>query len=185
MINNSVLSAVYARRSIRRFKRQPVEREKIDTLVRAAMAAPSTCNLQVWEFIVIDQPERAERVRALSESGSFYAPVVMVLCADTRNVPWKDEDWKIDCAAAVENMMIAAPSLGLGSCWIGSYDMTGLRVFLNIPAEIQVMNLVYFGYPDEQKAAGSKYDQSAVYWQNYDPARGRTLRKMGDPDDRQ
>lgn len=75
-------------------------------------------------------------------------------------------------------MMLAATAMGLGSVWIGSHDEREVQKILNIPDSILVMNIVYFGYPDEEKKPGTKYTEDAVYWQQYDLDRKRTLRTM-------
>lgn len=62
--------------------------------------------------------------------------------------------------------------------WIGSFDMDAVRKLLDIPDHIYIMSVVYFGYPDEQKEPGTKYNAEAVYWQKYDPKRNRQLRTM-------
>jgi nitroreductase len=76
-------------------------------------------------------------------------------------------------------MMIAAAAMGLGSVWIGSHDEAVIRVLFNIPDRIQVMNIVYFGYPDEDKKPGTRYNEEAVFWNKYDPERKRVLRSVG------
>lgn len=173
-----VLETIYQRRSIRSYKEQEVEQEKIITLLKAGMAAPSACNLQVWEFVVVTEKEMLRDLKITISEGNYNAPVAMVICANTSNVPWKGEDWRVECSAAVENMMIAATAMGLGSVWIGSQDEEKVRLLLGIPEHIHVMNVVYFGYPDEQKKPGTKYREDAVYWQSYDANRQRTLRSM-------
>ena len=175
-----VFDAIYSRRSIRAYvEGKEVEKEKIIKLLKAGMAAPSTCNLQTWEFIVVTEKEMVDQLKGTITYGDYNAPMAMVICGNTVNIPWQDEDWKIDCSAAVENMMIAATSMGLGSVWIGSFDMEALRKLLAIPAHISVMSVVYFGYPNEQKEPGTKYNEEAVYWQKYDPKRNRKLRSLG------
>ncbi len=174
-----VFDAIYSRRSIRSYiEGKEVEQEKILKLLKAGMAAPSTCNLQTWEFIVVTEKEMVDQLKNTTSQGNYNAPMAMVVCGNTVNIPWKDEDWKIDCSAAVENMMIAATAMGLGSVWIGSFDMDAVRKLLDIPNHIYIMSVVYFGYPDEQKKPGTKYNAEAVYWQKYDPKRNRQLRTM-------
>lgn len=170
-----VFDAIYGRRSIRTYlEDKEIEHDKIIKLLKAAMAAPSTCNLQVWEFIAVTEKETLGQLINIVQQ--YYAPLAMVICANTKNIPWNDEDWKIDCSAAVENMMIAAVSMGLGSVWIGAYDMDAVRKLLAIPDDIKVMNIVYFGYPAKTKKPATKYDEDAVYWQKYDSTRKRSLR---------
>lgn len=174
----NILDVIFKRRSIRKYKDKEIEQEKIIKLLKAGMAAPSTCNLQVWEFIVVTEKEIIRQLKNTIDQGNYNAPMAIVICANTVNVPWDDEDWKIDCSAAVENMMIAAIAMGLGSIWIGSHDEAAVRKLLDIPDHIFVMNVVYFGYPDEEKRPGTKYNEEAIYWQKYDPNRKRNLRTI-------
>lgn len=174
-----VLNTIFGRRSIRRYKAQEVERGQIIRLLQAGMAAPSTCNLQIWEFVIVTERGRLDALRRSTVQGDFNAPVAVVVCGNTANVPWDDEDWRIDCSAAVENMMVAATAMGLGSVWIGGFDEAAVRALLGIPDHIKVMSVVYFGYPAEEKSPGTKYSEEAVYWETYDTGRKRNLRTMG------
>ncbi len=168
-----VFDALYARRSVRRYQPdRPVEPEKIDLLLKAAMAAPSACNIQPWEFIVVTQPETLAQVRQhCGQFGGYNAPLIIVTCAYRDYIPWPGDDGIVDCAAAMENMHVAAPALGLGSVWIGGFDAPGLRAVLDIPANVAVSGVAYFGYPAEHPNPRTQYLDSAVYWEKYDPAR--------------
>ena len=177
MNEKTVLGAIFARRSIRHFaENKPVEKEKINILLEAAMAAPSACNLQPWEFIVVSEKENLDKLYTAMQPGSPSAPLAMIICANVSGIPWGGEGWRIDCSAAVENMMLAAVSMELGSLWIGSHNEETVRKLFNIPENIRLMSIVYFGYPDEVKEAGTRYTEDAVYWEKYDPSRKRTMR---------
>jgi nitroreductase len=179
MDSQPVLSCIFARRSIRSYvDNKPVEREKIEILLQAAMAAPSACNLQPWEFIIIDDPSEMKAFKKLVRGGQFNAPMAMIVCARTSYVPWEGNGWQIDCAAAIENMMLAAVEMGLGSLWIGDYNQQGVRELLNIPEGVEPMSVVYFGYPAEHKRPVTRYKEEAVYWGKYDPAREHTPRTI-------
>lgn len=174
-----VREAIYNRRSIRSYVvGKQVEDEKIIKLLEAGMAAPSACNLQPWEFIVVTEKDMMDKLTSTITQGACNPPMAMVICGNTANIPWEGEDWKIDCSAAVENMMIMATTLGLGSLWIGSSDREQVREILDIPDNIGVMSVVYFGYPNESKKSKTRYNESAVFWQKYDPKRVRQMRTM-------
>ncbi len=175
-MEEKVFDAIFARRSIRRYDDRVVEKDKIIKLLKAGMAAPSACNLQPWEFIVVTDKEQLRRLE--ENAPNYNAPVAMIVCANTKSIPWEGSDWKLDCSAAVENMMIAASALGLGSVWIGMFGMEAVRKQFNIPEDIHVMSVVYFGYPVKAKSSATKYNEEAVYWQKYDPSRKRSLRTM-------
>ena len=178
LCEKDIFDVIFKRRSIRRYKEKEVEQEKIIKLLRAGMAAPSACNLQVWEFIVVTEKEMVGQLKGTISEGNYNATMAIVVCGNTVNVPWDGEGWMIECSTAVENMMIAATAMGLGSVWIGSHDETAVRKLLDIPDHIFVMSVVYFGYPDEEKKPGTKYNEEAVFWQKYDPDRKRNLRTI-------
>ena len=177
-----VLDNILARRSIRYYvEDKPVEREKIQVLLQAAMAAPSACNLQPWEFVIVDDPEDLAELKAFIPGGQNNAPMAMVVCARTSYVPWEGNGWQIDCAAAIQNMMLAAVEMGLGSLWIGDFKRDDVREKLCIPEGVELVSVVYFGYPAEMKKPVSRYKEEAVYWGEYNPERRhaeRTIRAM-------
>lgn len=170
---NRDLELIFRRRSIRAYiEGKEVEREKIMKLLEAAMAAPSACNIQPWEFIVVTEKETVAAIKnSIPRWGNYNAPLVMVVCSYTKYIPWKGDGGMIDCSAAVENMLLAATAMGLGSVWIGGFDREALRAILDIPEQVLPVAVVYFGYPAEQKEPRTKYLEEAVYWQKYDPER--------------
>jgi len=178
-MEKNVLEVIFARRSIRRFiEGKQIEKDKIIKLLEAGMAAPSACNLQPWEYIIVSDNERMEQLINSTQAGKINAPLAMIICANTKNIPWEGQGWMIDCSAAVENMMIAATAMGLGSVWVGSHNEEFIRKLCNVPSNIKIMNMVYFGYPDEFKPAGTRFTEDAVYWENYDSNRNRSMRTV-------
>lgn len=173
-----VFDAISGRRSIRAYlEDRDVEPEKIRRLLEAAMAAPSACNLQPWEFIVVTDKERVRAIKqSIARWGDYNAPLIIVVCGDPDRIPWDGDHGVLDCAAAIENMLIAATAMGLGSVWIGGFDPPAIRGLLNIPASVVPVGLVYFGYPAEQPEPRTKYLDDAVHWQVYDPERERRPR---------
>lgn len=169
-----IFDLMYSRRSIRVYREdKPVEREKIGLLLKAAMAAPSACNLQPWEFIVVDEKEGAARLKDCIGAGNgryYNAPAALVVCGNTSYIPWEDTG-VMDCSAAIENILLAASALGLGAVWIGDIDRGAISSLLEIPAHVAVQSIVLFGYPAEQKPPRTQYTEEAVYWQKYDPQR--------------
>ncbi|NLX35586.1 MAG: nitroreductase family protein [Chloroflexi bacterium] len=172
-----VFDALYARRSIRLYRDQPVEQAKLVRLLQAAMAAPSACNIQPWEFVVVSEPEGMARLReVIPENGHYNAPAAIVVCGCPELIPWDDDDGGADCCAAIENMLIAAVAMGLGSVWIGGFDRGAIRALLDIPAQVVPIGIVYLGYPAEAKEPRTQYLPTAVHWQHYDTARPRDRR---------
>lgn len=178
MSDHPVFDAILARRSIRSFQDKPVEREKIQQLLKAAMAAPSACNLQPWAFIVVDEPETLARVKDAAEQGKYNAPLTIVVCGINKHIPWGGTGWMQECGAAVQNMLLAGTELGLASVWIGGFDAAALSAALEIPDDVHPMCIVEFGYPAYEREPLSWYAEEAVYWQKYDSKKPRTLRTM-------
>jgi nitroreductase len=171
---NDVFKAIYARRSIRRFNSvHAVEREKIVSLLKAAMAAPSACNIQPWEFVVVTDAATVEKLRvATGENGRYDAPAIIAVCGDDAHIPWKDHG-VFDCAAAAQNMMLVAPTLGLGTVVIGGFDRVEVKSLLSIPEGVEPICLLYVGYPGEEKCPRTRFTDAAVHWERFDGERPR------------
>ncbi len=172
-----ILNAIYARRSIREFiQDKPVERNKLETLLKAAMAAPSACNIQPWDFIVIEDKESIREIQDNIDEYAKYDPtVIIVICGNNEFIPWKGYGI-IDCACAMENIMIAAHAMGLGTVCIGGFDQRRVKEQLEIPENIEAVGMLYVGYPGEEKKPRTKYLEEAVHWGKYDRQRTRKPR---------
>lgn len=171
------IDAIYARRSIRSYQRRPVDKETIIALLKAATAAPSAVNCQPWEFVVTDDEEQLARVKEACLFARYNAPSAIVVCGNMQ-LALKGPDkelWVQDCSAATQNILIAATSLGLGSVWIGIYPVEprvqAIKQIFDMPEHVIPMSIVYVGYPAEEKAPRTQYDEKRVYWQRYDPQR--------------
>lgn len=162
------MNAIFHRVSIRKFQERPVEQEKITLMLRAAMAAPSACNQQPWEFYVVTDKEK---IAELSESTPFTkpakgAPVVIVPCyrTDTKLLNYAE----IDMSAAVQNLLLEADELGLGAVWMGiapmKVRMRKVQNMLNIPENLEPFALVPCGYPAEERAQQDRYEEDRVHY---------------------
>ena len=172
-----VFQALYDRRSIRAYQEsQPVEQDKLIQLLKAAMAAPSACNIQPWAFVVVSEPDGMARLRAaIGENGDYNAPAAFVVCGHPALIPWDGDEGLADCSAAIENMLTAATAMGLGTVWIGGFDRAVIRQLLGIPEDAAPLGIVYVGYPAESHAPRTQYLEEAVHWQVYDPTRGTSV----------
>jgi nitroreductase len=158
---NDVLNAIKNRRTIRRFKPNPIDEEKVKSILEAGRWAPSFSNLQPWRFIVTkDQKVKDSLDRAAKESvlpmGISEAPVVILVCVDRRIDPLHAIETG---AAATQNITLAAHSLGLGTGWIGIWDTeaeAAIRKIFQLPGTTRVVSLVPLGSPDESPAASRK-----------------------------
>ncbi len=170
---NPVMEAIFQRRSIRKYTDQPVELEKLDLLLKAGMAAPSAMNCKPWEFIVVTEAEKMSQFRQKLMFGNRNAPAAVVVCGHPTLLPNPAAGlfWAQDCSAAVENIMIAAVSLGLGTVWIGLHPVRPfvqiVRKVLSIPRSVTPLCLVYVGYPLEGKPSRTQYDEARVFSEKY------------------
>ena len=137
--DNPVMDAIMARRSIRRFTAEPVTHEAVELLLKAAMAAPSACNLQPWAFIVVDEPQLLQGLRATAEQGDYNAPLAIVVCGINKHIPWGGDGWMQDCGGAAQNIMLECVELGLASVCIGGFDETALKSLLKVPDDVYIL----------------------------------------------
>ncbi|MBL0714593.1 MAG: nitroreductase family protein [Desulfosarcina sp.] len=147
------------RRSMRQFLEQPIEQDKINALVEAALRAPSSRSLNPWEFILVDNRDQLTALAAAKPHGAAFlanAPLGIVVCAD----PQRCDVWVEDCSIAVIFVQLMAESLGLGSCWIqirkrshasGRPARDHIADLLHIPAHLSVEAMIAIGYPARQK----------------------------------
>ncbi len=177
------LNVILKRRSIRKFTDQPVEREKIQLLLEAAMAAPSAMNAQPWEFVVITEKEVMDQFRRALMFAKMNAPAAICVLGSSRMQKGKagDKFWVQDCSAATENILLAATALGLGSVWVGVHPVTIFKrqvsSILNLPEGVTPLNLIYIGYPAETKEARTQYEEKRVHWGPFSPGETRKRRK--------
>jgi nitroreductase len=170
----SALDLIFKRRSIRQYTAQPVEKEVLVQLLRAAMAAPSAVNSQPWEFVVITSPDGIQKLGRILPLGRYNAPAAIVVCGSplrARN-PAGLLFWVQDCSAAIQNILLAATGMGLGSVWIGVHPVAALarqvRKILHIPPHVTPLGVVYVGYAAEEKEARTRYREDRVHWDVYD-----------------
>ena len=163
----------YARRSIRKYKEKNVEKEKIEFLLKAAMAAPTAMNSKPWEFVVITETETLEKIRSALMFGKFNAPAAIVVCGNTSKLkrPIAEKYWVQDCSAATQNILLAAVELGLGTVWCGVHPVhvftKRISEILMLPKDIKPLNVIYVGYPAEEKPPRTQYDESRIHWETF------------------
>ncbi len=163
------IDCIFKRRSIRKFKQELVSDEILNILLECAMAAPSAVNKKPWEFYVVKNSEVLEKIKKSSLYSNFNAPLAIVVAGNTsRSMSKRDNDfWIQDCSAAIENILLAATSIGLGSLWCGIYPVEKaverVQSALNIPDYIIPLGLVYIGYPDQELEARTQFDENNVH----------------------
>ena len=168
-----VLDTIFKRRSIRKYQEKPVEKEKLVLLLKAAMAAPTASNNQPWEFVVVDEEEIMQQFRSRMKYGPYNAPAAIVVCHNPQigRSPRSNRFYQQDCSAAIQNMLVAAVDLGLGTVWLGVYpgeetEQT-VKEIAGLPEDIIPVAVIYVGYPAEEKEARTQYEESRLHWQHY------------------
>lgn len=166
------LKAILLRRSIRKYTSQPIPEEVVNDLLKAAMSAPSAYNEQPWQFIVINKRSLLDEIPKIHKHSSMIteAPMAILVCADKERFK-KNNYWVQDCAAATQNLLLAAFDKGLGAVWLGVYPreerIHGLRQLLGLQENIIPFSLVSMGYPAEEKPSSNRYDESRVHYNGW------------------
>jgi len=167
------LESIFNRRSIRRYSSRKVEKEKIIKIIEAGMFAPSAHNRQPWHFVptndrgtmleIADKHPYAKMLKT--------ADWAILVCGDL-NLESSSGYLAVDCAAATENMMLAAYSLGLGTVWIAVYPreerIRMMREIFKLPANIEPISLIAVGYPDEKKPKPNRFNPSRIHWDKWE-----------------
>jgi nitroreductase len=162
------IEAILTRRSIRRYTGEPIADGDVDTILHAAMAAPSAGNQRPWRFVVITDPETLTAAAASTPYGSMLleAAVGLVVCADTRELKHPGM-WQQDCSAATQNALLAAHALGLGAVWLGFWPkmerVEPLKAALRIPDGVEPLAVLAIGHPLEHKPPADRFDASCVH----------------------
>jgi nitroreductase len=153
-----------ARRSIRKYKETPIQKEKIYKILEAARVAPSAAHRQPWHFIVV---EDKEMIKKLAKSDwAAKAPVMIVGLADQEASP----NWCMnDLGVAFEHIILAATNLGLGTCWMGQSNREDLvSDLLDIPDNFRVIAMTPLGEPDEKPSPKDRKSLTEIVsWEKY------------------
>ena len=162
--------ALLKRRSVRKFTEENVSDEQINELLHAAMSGPSACNKTPWEFYVVRNTEKLSDVKKSSLFARFNSSLVIVVAGNTaRALPEPITDyWIQDCSAAIENILLRATDLGLGTVWCGAYPHKrvegNLQAALEMPAEHIPLGISHIGYPAETPEPREQYDPERVHF---------------------
>jgi nitroreductase len=145
---NETLQTMLKRRSIRKYKPAPVPQEHLNLILEAARWAPTGSNRQNWRMIVIKDAGLRQKTAQACENQMWMADAPIILCLVT--LPGEGQ---VNGAIVLDHAILAAASLGYGTCWIGAYHAGELKRLLGIPAEYGVVNLTPVGVPAEEPTA--------------------------------
>jgi len=166
------LEIITKRRSIRNYKKQDLSPEIVEKLLEAARWAPSAGNVQPWAFVVASTEKTKQdlSVAAYGQKDVEAASVVIVVCADEKRAleSYGERSKTLYClqdtAAAVQNILLTAQSLGLGSCWIGAFKEDEVKMVIAAPLGMRPVAMVIVGYPNEAPAARNRRPLSEIMY---------------------
>lgn len=174
-IQNQAIDVILNRKSVRKFIDKPIEKEKIESILKCAMSAPSAVNLQPWVFNVID--DRAllnELAQNLPYSKMLLsAPLAMIVCGDIDKAlnDWELDFWVQDCSAAAQNVLLAAEALGLGAVWTAVYPAQDrvkiVKDILNMPNNLMPLSVIPIGYPADHSAPTNKWNEENIHYNKW------------------
>ena len=172
-MTNQVIENILARKSVRSFTQESVPEEMIETMLRAAMAAPSSKNRQPAEFVVITDRAVLDRLAAglrhakmLAQAPLAIAVYGQTVCKGPDGAPATNIFWEQDCAAAVENLLLAAESLGLGAVWTAASDPERSEVVTHVLGDSGTCRphcVIPIGFPAGNEVPKDKWNPSKIH----------------------
>ena len=163
--------AIESRYSVRKYEKKAVELDKLKRVLNAGRIAPSARNLQNWKFVVVTDSKMISKIANSSEQKwmSGAAVIIAIVCTEPRIMSCEIPAGPVDCSIAIDHMTLWAVEEGLGTCWIGKFQQSECKELLNIPQEMEVVELLTLGYPaGEPKTEKSRKDfDEVVCWEKF------------------
>ena len=171
----AVLTNIATRTSIRTYENKTIEKDKIEKMLKAAMAAPTAMNKQPWHFLVVTDKTVLKSLASANPNASMLAtaPLAIVVCGDMdKAIEGGGRDfWIQDASAATQNLLLAAHALGLGAVWTGTYPSpdrcAAVTTILHLPANLIPLNTIVIGYPAESPKPKDKFKQENITYNIY------------------
>lgn len=176
------LDTIFSRKSVRSYTSEPVSSEQTEILLKAAMSAPTGMNVQPWRFVVVTDDAVKEALAGPRGKMIRNAPLVVVVCGETtimrkpspeatEEVRMDNPNWTADCAAATENLLLAAEAIGLGAVWTASYPyedrMGPAREALGLPENVSSFCVVPVGYPAGDDKPKDKWKPENIHYDRW------------------
>lgn len=166
------MNCIFTRRSVRKYLDRPVEKEKVEQLMRAAMMSPTACNQREYEFIVVDNRDLLER---LSKVTPYTAPVgrapLAIVPVAKKSLMKAEEFWEQDLGACTQTILLEAVQLGLGAVWMGIAPrqdrMQEVADILGIPDGVFAFAIIAVGYSPYEAAVRDNYEEERVHYNKY------------------
>jgi nitroreductase len=158
-----VVEIIRTRRSVRKYRPETIPNEKLRIIFEAARLAPSAGNRQPWRFVVVRATDRKESLAEAANDQTFLkdAAAIVVAVGDAKvSARWHEKDTMI----ALEHMVLAATSLGYGTCWIGAFNEEVVKKLLKIPEKMKVVALLPIGVPGETPIATPRRNLSEIFF---------------------
>lgn len=167
--SNAALDNIFARKSVRAYLDKEVEKEKIDWMLRAGMAAPSGKDIRPWEFVLVTDRVVLDSMAAVLPYAKMLtqARYAIVVCGDVAQSSY----WYLDCSAAAQNILLAAEAQGLGAVWTAAYPYEDririVRKYTELPGNIVPLCVIPFGYPATAQEPKQKFDEKKIHYDKF------------------
>ena len=167
-----IFEALHTRRSVRKYQEKEIPEELIQKLLAAAMMAPSAGDARPWQFILVTDPEKKNKVKEVHPYVSMIikAPLGILVCGDLSKEKYPGF-WPQDCSAAMQNLLLAAHGSGLGAVWTGIYPLEERVVkiceIFNLPDQIVPLGLAVMGWPAQCGKSEERYTDECVRYNTW------------------
>ena len=160
------------RRSIRKYSNDPVSREVVDEIVKAGMYAPSAVNCQPWHFVIIDDKSVFEKIANVHPYAKMLTDAQWgILVLGDENLQHASGYWVVDCAAATQNILLAAHAKGLGAVWLGLHPREqrkeAISELFSLPGHISPFSLISVGYPGEEITTPHRFKEDRIHYNQW------------------
>lgn len=168
----NVIEAILTRRSIRKFTGEPVSEQDLETVLRAGCQAPSAHNFQPWEFIIIKDKNKFEKIAELHKYAKMLpqAEVCIIVCGDSNKQP-KTGFLVEDCSASIQNILLAAHGIGLGAVWCGLYPVeeytSAIKELCLLPDNIIPVGMIVLGHKGEDRKQEDRFKLEKLHYENW------------------
>jgi nitroreductase len=168
-MNMEIINIIHKRRSIRSFKDTPIAEGDMRIILSAGMTAPSACDKQPWRFVIVTDNDKKREIAKISQYAQMTveSPVSILVCGD-KNESFLNY-YPVDCAACIQNMLLSACALGIGSVWTGINESTAgsFKKLFNLPKQIEPIAFVVFGYSDAEFVSRNYFDSKKIHFNEW------------------